>query len=119
MTPVRSHIAAAALVLALGALTACQRKEAPTPGVAGSTANPPAAAGSAPAAVPSTGDAQVGRGKSPDDTQSPQGTTGQAGVSTIPGASAAPENTGLPAIPPATAPGTALPVPPASAPASR
>jgi hypothetical protein len=119
MTAVRSHIAAAAaVVLALGALTACQRKEAPTPGVAGGTANPPAATGSAPTVAPSTGDAQVGRGKSPDDTQSPQGTTGQAGVSTIPG-SAAQENTGLPAIPPATAPGTALPVPPASAPASR
>lgn len=107
-----------ASALALGTLlVACQRQEAPTPGVAGGTANPPAAASSGPAVVPTVPESPDGRGKSPGVT-TPPGTSGAGGTMPAPTSEPAqPAASDLPAVPPASAPGTAVPTPPASAPA--
>lgn len=110
----------AATVLALSGIAACQRNEAPTPGVAGGTADAPAAAASASTAVPAAADAQVGRGKDPGQSgEVAPGTTGSAGAASAPTTAPDPNRLGPPAIPPASAPGTEVPVPPAAAPASR
>lgn len=106
----------AALACTLGALTACNRQEPPTPGVAGGSASPPAATGAASSTSPVAPDAQTGRGKSPgQDGSTPEGVSGQAGTAPMPSPAPAPAASSLPAIPPADAPGTGVPVPPASA----
>jgi hypothetical protein len=116
-------LAAGMAVASLALLAACQRNEAPTPGVAGGSANAPAAASSEPATTPATGDAQVGAGKSPGAARSagegvPQGVSGNGGTAPAPSSAANPDAPGLPVIPPAQAPGTAAPSQPASAPGS-
>jgi len=116
--PIRLGHVAVAASLVLG-LSACQRNDPPTPGVAGGTANPPSSAASEPATAPVTNDAQVGRGKSPGKSGQPDGMTGSGGTAPAPTAGADPHPPGQPAIPPADAPGTAVPVPPANPPASR
>lgn len=109
----------AALALATLLLAACQRNEAPTPGVAGGTANPPAVSASEPAAVPvvpQSPDGAGGTGKSPG-VETPAGSSGSGGATPAPTAEPTqPAASALPAIPPADAPGTAVPTPPASAP---
>lgn len=115
--------AAAAAVASLLLVAACQRNEAPTPGVAGSTANAPAAASSAPATVPTTGDAQVGAGKSPgapgpSGRSAPEGVSGSSGTLPAPSSAPDPAASGMPAIAPASASGTAAPSQAASAPGS-
>lgn len=114
--PARAVVAAAISLCA----AACQRNEAPTPGVAGGTANAPSAAGSAPVVVPEAKDTQVGRGKSPGQAgETTEGTTGGGGAASAPSSAPDPNRPGMPAIPPADAPGAGATAPPASAPASR
>lgn len=115
-TDTSRQLALTASAAVLLCLAACQRQDAPTPGVAGGSAQTPAAASSAPVTVPAAPDAQVGRGKSPE--QGPavvEGASGAGGTASQPRPDADPQRLGPPAIPPADAPGTAVPVPPASA----
>jgi hypothetical protein len=96
--------AAGAIVLAT-LLVACQRNDAPTPGVSGNSANPPATSASAPPAMPAAPESTTGTGKSPG-MDTPPGSSGAGGTMPAP----TPEPTQNPAsAPPA--------VPPASAPA--
>lgn len=121
--PSSPRLAAAVAVASLVLLVSCQRKEAPTPGVAGSTANAPAATSSAAVAAPTTGDAQVGAGKSPGaggraGGSAPEGISGSGGTMPAPSTAPDPAASGMPAIPPAATPGTAAPSQPVSAPGS-
>lgn len=75
-------------------LSACQRNDEPTPGVAGGSADAPAAAGSQESTAPQAPDAQVGAGKSPGGPTSadripPDGTTGAPGTPGATGAASA------------------------------
>jgi len=107
--------AAGAMAL-LTLLVACQRNEAPTPGVAGSSAHPPAAGASTPTTVPSVPESTGGTGKSPG-ADTPAGSSGTG--STMPAPTPDPAGnpaSAPPAIPPASAPGTSVPAPAASTP---
>lgn len=116
-SPLRAAVLVSALAALLG-LSACQRNDAPTPGVAGGSANPPASPDTR-QEVPQNSDAQVGAGKSPGGPTSadripPSGSTGMGGA----GGSNAPAPAEATQGAPAQAPGTAASAPPAVPPAS-
>lgn len=109
-----------AVALAAVLTVACQRKEAPTPGVAGGTANPPAAVTSTPETVPAapSSPGEGGTGKSPG-MATPEGTTGSGTAMPAPTAEPTlPPASAVPTPPPADLPGTMAPSQPASAPKS-
>lgn len=117
------RLAGALVVGSAVLLSACQRNDA-TPGVAGGTASAPSSPATGRGETPTADDSQVGAGKSPGlqgpaAGSRPEGVSGSGGTAPAGPASAPePAASSLPAIPPPSAPGTAQPSQPASAPGS-
>ncbi|KQP21991.1 hypothetical protein [Pseudorhodoferax sp. Leaf267] len=114
--PVKSLTGATAIALTL-LLAACQRNEAPTPGAAGSSANPPAATSSAPAAMPTAPDGPAGGSTGPSGSGNTGGASGSGaaggvtGSGAMPPASSASEPMGQAMPPPVSGASSAVPMP--------